>query len=64
VIYTGKAHLVLIIVSPAKLEAEGDRIFKSHAECMEGTHFRESEKALLRLMFQKALTRMETSFSH
>jgi len=45
--YTGKAQLSLIIVAPAELEAEGDRIFKNYAEWMVRTHFREGEKALL-----------------
>ena len=52
--YTGKAHLSLIIVSPAELEAEGDRIFKSHAEWMVKTHFREGEKALLQYNVAKS----------
>lgn len=45
--HTGKAQLSLIIVAPAELEAEGDRIFNSHAEWMVRTHYREGEKALL-----------------
>ncbi len=43
----GKTRLTYVIVSPPELVAEGDRIFRSHAEWMESTHHRDGEKALL-----------------
>ena len=43
----GKVQLTMIFVATPELEAEGDRITKSHARWMEKTHYREGEKALL-----------------
>ncbi|HLY27478.1 MAG TPA: hypothetical protein VKQ72_14130 [Aggregatilineales bacterium] len=43
----GKAQTWFTIVAPAESEAEGDRLFKLHAEWMEKTHHREGDKALL-----------------
>lgn len=45
--YAGKTRYSLAIVSPAELEAEGDRILKSQAEWVARTHHREGQKALL-----------------
>ena len=42
-----------LVAGPSELEAEGDRIFKSHAEWMERTHYREGEKALLQYNVSK-----------
>jgi hypothetical protein len=52
-IYTGKAQFSLIIIAPAELEAEGDRMFSLHAAWMEETHYREGEKALLQYTVAK-----------
>jgi hypothetical protein len=45
--YKGKAQSWFTIVAPAESEAEGDRLFKLHAEWVEKTHHREGDKALL-----------------
>lgn len=52
--YTGKVQLAIIINSPAALEADGDRIFTSHAAWMERTHHRDGEKALLQYNVSKS----------
>ena len=53
--YTDNTQLTMTVVSPAKLEVEGDRIFRSHAKWMEETHYREGEKALLQYTIAKSL---------
>ncbi len=50
----GKTQLTFVIVAPAELEAEGDRLFKTHGPWMEATHAREGDKALLRYSVSKA----------
>ena len=52
--YKGKAQYSSIIVAPPELEAEGDRVFKLHAEWMEKTHYREGDKALLQYKVAKS----------
>jgi hypothetical protein len=52
--YTGKTQLTYVIVAPPDQEAEGDRIFMSHAPWMDATHHRNGEKALLRYTVSKA----------
>lgn len=52
--YHGKVQLTFVITSPPELEAEGDRLFRSHAPWMEGTHHREGDKALLSYNVSKA----------
>jgi len=42
-----------LIVAPPDKEAEGDRIFESHAKWMEKTHYREGDRALLRYNVSK-----------
>jgi len=46
--HKGKIQLTIIFTAPPDLAEEGDRIFKSHAAWMAGSHYREGEKALLR----------------
>lgn len=43
----GNIQFTLILSVPGGLEAEADRIHKSHAAWMERTHHRDGEKALL-----------------
>ena len=43
----GNTQLTMVFVATPDLEAEGDRIFKSHALWMEKTHYREGDLALL-----------------
>ena len=50
----GKIQLIFVIIAPPELEAEGDRLFKTHAPWMEATHHRSGEKALLRYSVSKA----------
>ncbi len=52
--FNGKAQLSFMIIAPPELEAEGDRLFKLHAEWMEKTHHREGEKALLQYTLSKS----------
>ncbi|MDH3223794.1 MAG: hypothetical protein OEO23_08760, partial [Gemmatimonadota bacterium] len=52
--HRGKIQLAFVIVAPAHLEEEGDRLFRSHAPWMEATHHREGEKALLSYSVAKA----------
>jgi hypothetical protein len=49
----GKTQLTFIIVAPPGEVAEGDRIFKSHAEWMRNTHYRTGDKALLQYTVSK-----------
>ncbi len=51
--YTGRTQWSFIVVCPADLEAEADRILVSHAEWMQRTHHREGEKALLQYTVTK-----------
>ena len=44
----GKTQITIIFIAPPDLEAEGDRIFASHAAWMERTHHRDGDLALLR----------------
>ena len=52
--YKGKAQTSYTIVAPASLEAEGDHVFKVHAEWMKKTHYREGDKALLQYTVAKS----------
>ena len=45
--------LIIVFICPSEYEAEGDRIWSSHAAWMEDTHYREGEKALLQYMVSK-----------
>jgi hypothetical protein len=54
VAHKGKIQLLYVIVSPAELEAEGDRIFHSHQAWMQSSHHRTGEKALLSYEVSKA----------
>ncbi len=51
--FKGKAQLTFIIVAPPAQVAEGDRIFKKHAEWMQKTHHRTGDKALLQYTVSK-----------
>ncbi len=42
----GKTQLTYVIVCPPEEEAEGDRIFRSHAAWMEATHHRSGDREL------------------
>ncbi len=53
--HKGKAQLTVLIITPPDKEAEGDRIFASHAKWMEETHYREGDKALLRYNLSKGV---------
>jgi len=44
----GKTQITIIFIAPPELEAEGDRIFASHAAWMERTHHRDGELTLHR----------------
>jgi hypothetical protein len=46
--YEGKRQITLTCTVTPDLVAEGDRIFASHAEWMERTHYRDGDLALLR----------------
>jgi hypothetical protein len=50
----GKVHLNYVIVVAKDHEAEGDRIFVSHAKWMERTHYKQGGKALLRYSVSKS----------
>ena len=52
--HEGKIQLTFVIVAPADLVEEGDRLFRTHAPWMEGTHHREGDKALLSYNVSKA----------
>ena len=52
--YHDKVQLTLLIIAPADLEAEGDRLFQRHGAWMEATHHRTGEKALLSYNVSKA----------
>ena len=45
--------LIIVFICPSEYEAEGDRIWSSHAAWMEDTHYSEGEKALLQYMVSK-----------
>ncbi|MCH7835730.1 MAG: hypothetical protein IH864_02580 [Chloroflexi bacterium] len=45
--HEGKTQISFIFTVPPDLDAEGDRIFASHAAWMERTHYREGKLALL-----------------
>lgn len=44
----GKTQITIIFIAPPDLEAEGDRIFTSHAAWMERTHHRDGDLELIR----------------
>jgi len=46
--HKGKVQLTIIFTASPDLVEEGDRIFESPAKWMEGSHYREGDKALLR----------------
>lgn len=50
----GKIQLTFVIVAPAHLESEGDRLFASHEPWMASTHHRHGDKALLWYSVTKA----------
>ena len=52
--FNGKTHVAMVFVATPDLEAEGDRIFKSHAAWMEETHYQEGEKELLQYTVAKS----------
>jgi len=45
--HKGKTHLTIMLTATSDYVAEGDRIFKNHAEWMQQTHHRTGELALL-----------------
>jgi len=45
--HSGKLQFLVVMSSPAGEVAEGDRLFKSHAEWMSKTHYKDGSKALL-----------------
>ncbi len=51
--YNGKTHLIYVIVATPDQVEEGDRIFKSHASWMKGTHHHDGELALLQYTVSK-----------
>ena len=51
--YTGKAQFFAAFQLPAEHEAEADRFFAHHAECMERTHPRDGDEALLQYSVSK-----------
>ena len=51
--YNGNVQLTVVFICPPEYEAEGDRIWSSHAVWMKDTHYREGEKALLQYMVSK-----------
>ena len=51
--YNGNVQLTMVMIATPELEAEGDRLWKSHAAMMEKTHYREGEKALLQYIISK-----------
>ena len=52
--HSGKLQFLIVISSPPEQAEEGDRLFKSHAEWMERTHYRDGNKALLTYDVSKA----------
>ncbi len=52
--HKGKIQLTFVITAPPDQVEEGDRLFRSHAPWMEGTHHREGDKALLSYNVSKA----------
>jgi len=50
----GKVHLNYVIIVAKEFEAEGDRIFASHAKWMGRTHHQHGDKALLRYSVSKS----------
>jgi hypothetical protein len=52
--HSGKLQFLVVMSSPAGEVAEGDRLFKSHAEWMSGTHYKIGSKALLAYDVSKA----------
>jgi hypothetical protein len=50
----GKIQFLIVITASPENVAEGDRIFRSHAEWMQRTHHRDGDKALLRYNLSKA----------
>ncbi|MFN2440246.1 MAG: hypothetical protein ABR503_13670 [Chitinophagaceae bacterium] len=52
--HSGKLQFLIVVSSTPANAAEGDRIFSSHAEWMERTHYREGNKALLTYDVSKA----------
>ena len=51
--YNDRVQLTMDFVASPEQEAEGDRIWKSHAAWMQETHYREGEKALLQYTVAK-----------
>ena len=51
--YNDRVQLTMVFVATPEQEAEGDRIWKSHAAWMQETHYREGEKALLQYTVAK-----------
>jgi hypothetical protein len=52
-ILNGAVQLTMVYVASPDIEAEGDRVWKSHAKWMESTHYQEGEKALLQYIVAK-----------
>ena len=51
--FNDRVQLTMVFVATPDQEAEGDRIWKSHAAWMQETHYREGEKALLQYTVAK-----------
>ena len=45
--HTGKLQFLVVMSAPPDYVEEGERIFKSHADWMQRTHYRDGDKALL-----------------
>ena|SRR5437867_1977936 len=45
--HSGKLQFLVVMSTPPEQVSEGDRIFKSHADWMQKTHYKDGNKALL-----------------
>ena len=50
----GKTQVNIVFIVPPDLVEQGDKLFASHADWMERTHYKDGEKALLRYNIVKA----------
>ena len=51
--FNGNRQLTMVFIAKPEIEAEGDHIWKSHAEWIKETHYREGDKALLQYTVSK-----------
>ena len=52
--HSSNVQFLIVISAPPELAAEGEKLFSSHAEWMEKTHYKEGDKALLTYDVSKA----------